>query len=107
MNARVKRFAGRWKSRDHASWSVVEVATRLSSDVVVVGPSLGRFVAPTGRAVFVPGMKREWWQDGRSADRRDRPMRRLSAKAETVLEESENYSSVGDIDCPEGAQRES
>lgn len=27
------------------------------------------------------------------------------AKEETVVEESENYLSVGDIDCPEGARR--
>lgn len=30
----------------------------------------------------------------------------VNAKEETEMEESENYSSVGDIDCPEGAQRE-
>jgi len=53
VNARVKRFAERRKSRNYASWSVVEIVTRncstLSSNVAL----------RTGCTVFIPGMKRE------------------------------------------------
>lgn len=91
----------------YASWSVVETATRNRPTC------LGHcWAVATGRTVFVPGMKRVGWvmraliSEEIGEIGADAPM---NAEEETVGgkgEESENYPSVSDIDCREGAQRE-